>query len=262
MADQARAHRRAVQPGRRDRRPQPRLAEKLARGSASRSRRCHPRRQHDQGRRPRRQGAARRLHLHDHDDVDAREQHRLLYAKLPFDPVKDFAPITQVSLGSVLLIAAKPTRRTATSRASSPGPRRRTGRSPTARWGIGSSAHRLRRDPGQGLRRPLQPRALQGERAGDHRRHRRQPRCHLRQPGRRQAAGAGRPLKALGMTGPDALGRDARCRDLRRAGLRRASSCRSGSPPTRRPERRKAIVDRLQKEIAAVIRMPDVLPQA
>jgi hypothetical protein len=29
----------------------------------------------------------------------------VLFRKLPFDPVKDFTPITQVSLGSVLLTA-------------------------------------------------------------------------------------------------------------------------------------------------------------
>ena len=37
----------------------------------------------------------------------------VLFKKLPFDPVKDFTPITQVSLGSVLLTAPGP-RRTAT----------------------------------------------------------------------------------------------------------------------------------------------------
>ena len=41
----------------------------------------------------------------------------------------------------------------------------------------------------------------------------------------------------------------------------RASSCRSGSPRMRRRARRRPIVDRLQKEIAAVIRLPDVLPK-
>ena len=112
----------------------------------------------------------------------------VLFAKLPFDPVKDFAPITQVSLGSVLLTA--------------PGERAVLRPEGLPRLGQGAEpadqlrlvgrrlvGQRLRRDPGQGLRRQPHARAVQGRAAGDQRRHRRQPRRHLRQPGGRQAAG-------------------------------------------------------------------------
>ena len=67
-------------------------------------------------------------------------------------------------------------------------------------------------------------------------------------------------LKALGMTGPAARRRCPTCRPSPSRATR-ASSCRSGSPPMRRRERRRPIVERLQREIAAVIRLPDVLPK-
>ena len=160
----------------------------------------------------------------------------VLFRKLPFDPAKDFAPITQVSLGSVLLTAP------GTRGLQRPEGLRRLG--PAAEpadllrlVGHRLLGQRLRRDPGQGPRREPHPRALQRRAAGDHRRDRRQPRRHLRQPGRRQAAGAVRQAQGDRHDRPWALVGDARRADLRRAGATGASSCRSGWLPTRRPAR-------------------------
>ena len=161
----------------------------------------------------------------------------VLFAKLPFDPVKDFAPITQVSLGSVLLIApgnapysdlkgfvawAKAQKRPIS----------------YGSWGVGSSANVygeiLAKDYGVSLTHvpykgelPAITDVIGGSLD-----------VTFASPvGAKPQVQAGK-LKALGMTGPAALGRDARRADLRRAGPARASSCRSGSPRTRRPERR------------------------
>jgi tripartite-type tricarboxylate transporter receptor subunit TctC len=78
----------------------------------------------------------------------------VLYAKLPYDPAKDFAPVTQLSLGSVLLVAS----------ADAPFDdvrgfiawAKQQGRPVTfGSWGVGSSAHLygevLRRDHGVNL---------------------------------------------------------------------------------------------------------------
>ena len=78
----------------------------------------------------------------------------VLYAKLPYDPAKDFAPVTQLSLGSVLLVAS----------ADAPFDdvkgfiawAKQQGRPVTfGSWGIGSSAHLygevLKRDHGVNL---------------------------------------------------------------------------------------------------------------
>ena len=99
---------------------------------------AQPGAEHGQGRRPRRQGAARRLHLHDHDDVDAREQRGAVQQAA----VRSGQGLRADHAG---LARQRPAdgagerRRTATCAASSPGPRRRAGRSATAR---GASARR------------------------------------------------------------------------------------------------------------------------
>ena len=183
----------------------------------------------------------------------------VLFAKLPFDPVKDFTPITQVSLGSVLLAApanapysdlkgfvawAKAQKRPVT----------------YGSWGIGSSANVygeiLVKDYGVNLTHV----PYKGELAAiidviggslD---------VTFASPvGAKPQVQAGK-LKALGMTGP---ARSAAMPDVptfAEQGFKGfelpiwvAAYAPAGTP---RP-----IVDRLQKEIAAVIRLPDVTPK-
>jgi tripartite-type tricarboxylate transporter receptor subunit TctC len=183
----------------------------------------------------------------------------VLFAKLPFDPVKDFAPITQVSLGSVLLTApgnapysdlkgflawAK-----AQSRPISYGS-----------WGVGSSANVygeiLAKDYGVSLThvpyKGEQP-AISDVIGGS------LDVTFASPVGAKPQVQAGK-LKALGMTGP---ARSAAMPDVptfAEQGMKGfelpiwvAAYAPAGTP--------KAIVDRLQKEIAAVIRLPDVLPK-
>jgi hypothetical protein len=82
----------------------------------------------------------------------------VLFRKLPFDPVKDFAPITQVSLGSVLLTAPgdgglqRPEGLHRLGEAAEPADQLR-------HLGHRLVGQRLRRDPRQGPRREPHPRA-------------------------------------------------------------------------------------------------------
>jgi tripartite-type tricarboxylate transporter receptor subunit TctC len=183
----------------------------------------------------------------------------VLFAKLPFDPVKDFAPITQVSLGSVLLTApgnapysdlkgflawAK-----AQNRPISYGS-----------WGVGSSANVYGEILAKAYGVSLTHVPYKGE----------QPAItdviggsldvtFASPVGAKPQVQAGK-LKALGMTGP---ARSAAMPDVptfAEQGMKGfelpvwvAAYAPAGTP--------KAIVDRLQKEIAAVIRLPDVLPK-
>jgi tripartite-type tricarboxylate transporter receptor subunit TctC len=183
----------------------------------------------------------------------------VLFAKLPFDPVKDFTPITQVSLGSVLLIApasapysdlkgfvawAKAQKRPIT----------------YGSWGVGSSANVygeiLAKDHGVSLThvpyKGEQP-AISDVIGGN------LDVTFASPVGAKPMAQAGK-LKALGMTGP---ARSAAMPDVPTFGEQGfkgfelpiwvAAYAPAGTP--------KAIVDRLQKEIAAVIHLPDVLPK-
>ena len=183
----------------------------------------------------------------------------VLFAKLPFDPVKDFAPITQVSLGSVLLTApgnapysdlkgfvawAKAQKRPIS----------------YGSWGVGSSANVygeiLAKDYGVSLThvpyKGEQP-AITDVIGGS------LDVTFASPVGAKPQVQAGK-LKALGMTGP---ARSAAMPDVptfAEQGLNGfelpiwvAAYAPAGTP--------RAIVDRLQKEIAAVIRLPDVLPK-
>jgi len=181
----------------------------------------------------------------------------VLFTKLPFDPVKDFTPITQVSLGSVLLIApatapyadlkgfvawAKAQKRPIT----------------YGSWGVGSSANVygeiLAKDFGVGLTHV----PYKGEQAAivdviggnlD---------VTFASPvGAKPQVQAGK-LKAIGMTGPARSAAMPEVETFAEQGFPGfelpiwvAAYAPAGTP--------KPIVDRLQKEIAAVIRMPDVL---
>ncbi len=183
----------------------------------------------------------------------------VLFARLPFDPVKDFAPITQVSLGSVLLTApgnapysdlkgflawAK-----AQNRPISYGS-----------WGVGSSANVygeiLAKDYGVSLThvpyKGEQP-AITDVIGGS------LDVTFASPVGAKPQVQAGK-LKALGMTGPARSAAMPEVPTFAEQGLKGfelpiwvAAYAPAGTP--------KAIVDRLQKEIAAVIRLPDVLPK-
>lgn len=183
----------------------------------------------------------------------------VLFNKLPFDPAKDFAPITQVSLGSVLLTApitapyddlkgfvawAKAQKRPIS----------------YGSWGIGSSANVygeiLAKDYGVSLNHvpykgevPAITDVIGGNLD-----------VTFASPvGAKPMVNSGR-LKALGMTGP---ARSAAMPDVPTFGEQGfkgfelpiwvAAYAPAGTP---RP-----IIDRLQKEIAAVIHLPDVLPR-
>ena len=200
--------------------------------------------------------AARRLHLHDHDDVDAREQHGAVQEAAVRSGQGFHADHPGVA-------RQRPADRAGDGGLRRPEGLRRLGQAAEPADHLRLVGHRLvgqrlRRDPGQGPWREPHPRALQGRAAGDHRRDRRQPRCHLRQPGGRQAAGPGRQAEADRHDRPGAVVGDARRGDLRRAGLqglraadlgrglcagrhaqadRRspAEGDRGGDPPARRP---------------------------
>ncbi len=183
----------------------------------------------------------------------------VLFNKLPFDPVKDFTPITQVSLGSVLLTAPGTAPYTdlrsfvawakAQNRPISYGS-----------WGVGSAANVygeiLAKDHGMSLThvpyKGEQP-AITDVIGGN------LDVTFASPVGAKPQVQAGK-LKAIGMTGPS---RSAAMPDVPTFGEQGfkgfelpiwvAAYAPAGTP---RP-----IVDRLQKEIAAVIRLPDVMPK-
>ncbi len=183
----------------------------------------------------------------------------VLFAKMPFDPAKDFTPITQVSLGSVLLTApgnapysdlkgfvawAKQQNRPIS----------------YGSWGVGSSAHiyggLLARDYGVQLNHvpykgelPAITDVLGGNLD-----------VTFASPvGAKPQVSAGK-LKALGMTGPMRSAAMPDVPTFEEQGFKGidlpvwvAAYAPAGTP--------KPIVARLQREIAAIIRLPDVLPK-
>jgi len=183
----------------------------------------------------------------------------VLFTKLPFDPVKDFAPITQVSLGSVLLTGpgtapysdlkgfvawAKAQQRPIS----------------YGSWGVGSSANVygeiLAKDHGVSLThvpyKGEQP-AIADVIGGN------LDVTFASPVGAKPQVIAGK-LKALGMTGPARSAAMADVPTFEEQGFKGfelpiwvAAYAPAGTP--------KAIVDRLQKEIAAVIHLPDVMPK-
>jgi len=180
----------------------------------------------------------------------------VLFAKLPYDPVKDFTPITEVSLGSVLLVA--PGNAPYTDLKGFVAWARQQHRPISyGSWGIGSSAHIygeiLARN--YGIRMNHVP--YKGEMAAitdvfagvlD---------VTFASPvGARAQVAAGK-LKALGMAGPARSAAMPEVPTFEEQGFKGvdlpvwvAAYAPAGTP--------KPIVDRLQREIAAVIRLPDV----
>ncbi len=181
----------------------------------------------------------------------------VLFTKLPFDPVRDFVPITQVSLGSVLLTA--PGNAPYSDLKGFVAWAKAHGKPVSyGSWGIGSSGNVygeiLAKDYGLSLTHvpykgevPAITDVLGGNLD-----------VTFASPvGAKPQVQVGK-LKALGMTGP---GRSAAMPDVptfSEQGFKGfelpiwvAAYAPAGTP--------KAIVDRLQKEIAAVIRLPDVM---
>ena len=183
----------------------------------------------------------------------------VLYKKLPFDPVKDFAPITQVSLGSVLLTASG-TAAYGDMKGFVAWAKKQNRPISYGSWGIGSSANVygeiLAKDYGVNLTHV----PYKGELAAitdviggslD---------VTFASPvGAKPQVQSGK-LKALGMTGPARSAAMPEVATFAEQGYKGfelpiwvAAYAPAGTP--------KPIVERLQKEIAAVIRMPDVLPR-
>ena len=183
----------------------------------------------------------------------------VLFAKLPFDPVKDFTPITQVSLGSVLLVAP----------AGAPyndlkgfvaWARQQNRPISYGSWGIGSSAHiygsLLARDHGMSLNHvpykgevPAITDVIGGTLD-----------VTFASPVGARPMVAGGKIKALGMTGPQRSAAMPDVPTFDEQGFKGidlpvwvAAYAPAGTPAP--------IVERLQREIAAVIRLPDVLPK-
>ena len=201
------------------------------------------------------EGAARRLHLpRHHHELDGRQPRAA--RQPPYDPVKDFEPVTQISTGNVLLIGP------ANAPLQGPEGLRRLGEEARAPGELRLDRRRhlaapVRRDPGEGIRRAAQPRALQGRGAGDQRRDERVPGRRLGEPARRQAARRRRKIQALAITGPKRFVAWPGARDLRRAGLPGFEMPVWGGAylPAGTP---KPIVERLSREIVEVLRTPEV----
>lgn len=183
----------------------------------------------------------------------------VLFSKLPFDPVKDFTPITQVSLGSVLLVAP----------ANAPysdlkgfvaWAHQQNRPISYGSWGIGSSAHiygsLLARDHGVNLNHvpykgevPAITDVIGGTLD-----------VTFASPVGAKPQVAGGRIKALGMTGPQRSAAMPDVPTFDEQGFKGidlpvwvAAYAPAGTPAP--------IVARLQREIAAVIRLPDVQPK-
>jgi tripartite-type tricarboxylate transporter receptor subunit TctC len=181
----------------------------------------------------------------------------VLFTKLPFDPVKDFTPITQVSLGNVLLTAPG-TAPYSDLKGFIAWAKQQNRPISYGSWGIGSSAHIygeiLARNHGISLNHI----PYKGEMAAitevlsgvlD---------VTFASPvGAKPLVTAGK-LKALGMTGPRRSAAMAEVPTFDEQGFKGidlpvwvAAYAPAGTP--------KPVIDRLQREIAAIIRLPDVM---
>ena len=183
----------------------------------------------------------------------------VLFNKLPFDPAKDFTPITQVSLGSVLLTAPG-TAPYGDLRGFVAWAKAQNRPISYGSWGVGSSANVygeiLAKDHGMSLThvpyKGEQP-AITDVIGGN------LDVTFASPVGAKPQVQAGK-LKALGMTGPSRSAAMPDVPTFAEQGFKGfelpiwvAAYAPAGTP---RP-----IVERLQKEIAAVIRLPDVMPK-
>ena len=183
----------------------------------------------------------------------------VLFSKLPFDTARDFAPITQVSLGSVLLTA--PANAPYSDLKGFVAWAKVHGKPVNyGSWGIGSSGNVygeiLAKDYGLSLTHvpykgelPAITDVLGGNLD-----------VTFASPvGAKPQVQAGK-LKAIGMTGPARSAAMPEVATFAEQGFKGfelpiwvAAYAPAGTP--------KAIVDRLQKELAAIIRLPDVMPK-
>ena len=183
----------------------------------------------------------------------------VLFTKLPFDTTRDFAPITQVSLGSVLLTA--PANAPYSDLKGFVAWAKAHGKPVNyGSWGIGSSGNVygeiLAKDYGLSLTHvpykgelPAITDVLGGNLD-----------VTFASPvGAKPQVQAGK-LKAIGMTGPARSAAMPEVATFAEQGFKGfelpiwvAAYAPAGTP--------KAIVDRLQKELAAIIRLPDVMPK-
>ena len=183
----------------------------------------------------------------------------VLFTKLPFDTARDFAPITQVSLGSVLLTA--PISAPYSDLKGFVAWAKAHGKPVNyGSWGIGSSGNVygeiLAKDYGLSLTHvpykgelPAITDVLGGNLD-----------VTFASPvGAKPQVQAGK-LKAIGMTGPARSAAMPEVATFAEQGFKGfelpiwvAAYAPAGTP--------KAIVDRLQKELAAIIRLPDVMPK-
>ena len=183
----------------------------------------------------------------------------VLFTKLPFDTARDFAPITQVSLGSVLLTA--PANAPYSDLKGFVAWAKAHGKPVNyGSWGIGSSGNVygeiLAKDYGLSLTHvpykgelPAITDVLGGNLD-----------VTFASPvGAKPQVQAGK-LKAIGMTGPARSAAMPEVATFAEQGFKGfelpiwvAAYAPAGTP--------KAIVDRLQKELAAIIRLPDVMPK-
>jgi len=183
----------------------------------------------------------------------------VLFAKLPFDPVKDFTPITQVSIGSVLLTA--PGNAPYNDLAGFVAWAKQQNRPISyGTWGIGSSAHIYGEILARATGIKMSHVPYKGEMAAISDIFAGVLDVTFTSPvGAKPQVTVGK-LKALGMTGPMRSAAMPEVPTFDEQGVKGAdlavwvaAYAPAGTP---RP-----IVDRLQREIAAIIRLPDVMPK-
>jgi len=183
----------------------------------------------------------------------------VLFAKLPFDPVKDFTPITQVSIGSVLLTA--PGNAPYSDLAGFVAWAKQQNRPISyGTWGIGSSAHIYGEILARATGIKLNHVPYKGEMAAISDIFAGVLDVTFTSPvGAKPQVAAGK-LKALGMTGPVRSAAMPEVPTFDEQGVKGADLAVwvAAYAPAGTP---KPIVDRLQREIAAIIRLPDVMPK-
>jgi len=180
-----------------------------------------------------------------------------LYPKLPYDPARDFAPITQLSLGSVLLVA--PADAPYSDAKGFIGWAKAQDRPVSfGTWGVGSAAHLfgevLRRDHGVNLTHV----PYKGEQAALVDVINKSLDVTFASPvGAKPQIAAGK-VKAIGMTGPRrsiAMPDVPTFAEQGTGGMDLAVWVAAYAPAgTPRP-----VIERMQQELAAIVRMPDVV---
>ena len=209
------------------------------------------------GAEPRREGEARRLHAPRRHDQHARDQ-RGLYKDLPYDPVKDFEPITLVGFIPNALYVESRTSPSSTVQELIALPQGKDEKRTFASSGSGTSTHLAGELFADIIGVKLDAHPVQGHAAGDAGRRRRPGHVHVRPahrgPAARQGGQAARCSRSRRRSAR-------RCRRTRRRWPKRAcrasrwSSWQAVYAPKGTP---KPIVDRLNAEIVKVLKAPEV----